>query len=712
MEEHRIYKFEGYSLDATAKVLLKDGEPVRLARKAAEILLVLVENQGRVVTKEELFNAVWPDRVVDEANLAQNIALVRRSLGAEHGERGHIETFSGRGYRFSGPVEIVHQEPAPGPLTPEVSSEVSHTPKRRVILIAAYALIVTGVVVGAGIILYRSLRPTPSITFRIAPITRLEGREYQPAISPDGSKVAFLWQQNADKPVALWMQAVGENSPRMISAGQGECSSPAWSPDGRRLAFLRFGESTGEIVITSADGREEKVVDKVFPTRHGLPNRHLDWSPDGLWLAVDDTQSPNQPFSIFLVSVETGARKRLTQPEELIIGDVTPRFSPDGKTISFIRALHRANQELFLISAAGGTAKAVTSEGKQVTDQDWMPDGSTLIFSSNRAGEFRLWKAASALTASPGSYSPTGIYGEFPIQISVSKSTGALVYSVLQYDQNIWRFALDPISPTGNRWTRIIASSGQDASPQFSPDGRSICFRSDRTGEEELWVSGADGSNPVQITKGELRPSVGRWSPDGHSIIFNHSRSGEIFIAENTTADKWIVHPLNANGYHPVFSLDGKSIYAGTMSSIVRIPAGGGATEEIANTRGISLGISPDGDAIFFVHEATESTLWKLSLDSRELTKVLDGLVPYCTSCWAVAGEGIYYLGAKPRVWNRQAIYFREFTTGNDRVVVEYPEPLPPIGVGPFSLSPDLKSLLTVRVDSSNSDVMRVQNFR
>jgi Tol biopolymer transport system component/DNA-binding winged helix-turn-helix (wHTH) protein len=689
---------------------MKGDESVKLARKATEMLLLLVENAGRVVTKEEIFSTIWPDHVVDEANLAQNIALIRRALGSEQGERGLIETYSGRGYRFVAPVESVGRDPAPDAGLDQASTP-SYERSRRFRGLVVFAWISAVLAVFGAVFVLRNLRPGDVESFRIVPVTRLAGKEYQPAISPDGTRVAFLWEQDAGKSAGLWVQAFDESSPRPVSSGEGEFSSPAWSPDGRSLAFIRFGESVGAIDIASAEGKGPKVLTSVFPTRHGLANRHLDWSPDGRWLAFDDEPAPNQPFAIFLISLETGERRRLTWPEALSIGDVSPRFSPDGKTISFIRVLHRASQELFTVPVTGEAARPMTSDGKQLTDQDWMPDGRTLLFASNREGEFRLYKTAIAGTGSARSYRAIGIYGEFPIQFSLSRRTHTLVYSVLQYGLNIWRLSLNAQKDPYSRWTRVIASTGQDASPQFSPDGSSICFRSDRTGEEELWASRADGSNQVQITKGGLHPSVGRWSPDGQSIVFNHARTGAIFIARHTGGDNWTVHPLGETGYHPVYSLDGESIYAGTMDAIVKIPARGGPPHEILNRHGISLGLSLDGEAIYFVHEAPESTLWKLNLDSRELVQVLDGLVPYCTSCWAVASGGIYYLGAKPRLWGRQAIYFRDFSNGNDRLVAEYPEPLPPIGSGPFSLSPDLKSILTVRVDPSGGDVVRVENF-
>ena len=100
--ESRSYQFGEFRLNGGSRVLLRANEPVRLPLKAIEILLTLVERCGDVVTKEEIMAAVWPDKVVDEANLKQNIAVIRKCLCVEPGMPGHIETFVGRGYRIIG----------------------------------------------------------------------------------------------------------------------------------------------------------------------------------------------------------------------------------------------------------------------------------------------------------------------------------------------------------------------------------------------------------------------------------------------------------------------------------------------------------------------------------------------------------------------------------------------------------------------------------
>lgn len=96
----RFYEFGPFRIDAVRHVLLRDGVPVPLKPKALETLLVLLQNHGRVVTKDELLRVLWPDTFVEEGNLTQHISLVRKALGETPQERLYIVTVPGQGYRF------------------------------------------------------------------------------------------------------------------------------------------------------------------------------------------------------------------------------------------------------------------------------------------------------------------------------------------------------------------------------------------------------------------------------------------------------------------------------------------------------------------------------------------------------------------------------------------------------------------------------------
>ena len=102
----RLYELGEFRIDATSRLLTRDGAVVALTPKALDTLLVLVERQGQVVMKEDLLAAVWPDTFVGEATLTQNIYTLRRALATAGSER-YIETIPRRGYRLTAPVRPV-----------------------------------------------------------------------------------------------------------------------------------------------------------------------------------------------------------------------------------------------------------------------------------------------------------------------------------------------------------------------------------------------------------------------------------------------------------------------------------------------------------------------------------------------------------------------------------------------------------------------------
>ncbi len=103
--DFHFYEFGPFRMDATKRVLLRDGEIVPLAAKTFDMLLVLVEHQGEVLDKDHFMALLWPDSKVEEANLPQNISALRKALGESPNQRRYIVTIPGRGYRFAADVE-------------------------------------------------------------------------------------------------------------------------------------------------------------------------------------------------------------------------------------------------------------------------------------------------------------------------------------------------------------------------------------------------------------------------------------------------------------------------------------------------------------------------------------------------------------------------------------------------------------------------------
>ena len=106
----RFYLFDGFRVDAQERILFKENREVPLTPKVFDTLLVLLENSGHVLTKKELMQQVWPDSFVEENNLAQNISILRKALGASKQSELYIQTVPKRGYRFLADVHATSGE--------------------------------------------------------------------------------------------------------------------------------------------------------------------------------------------------------------------------------------------------------------------------------------------------------------------------------------------------------------------------------------------------------------------------------------------------------------------------------------------------------------------------------------------------------------------------------------------------------------------------
>jgi DNA-binding winged helix-turn-helix (wHTH) protein len=189
------YEFGGCRLDVQRRVLTRDGAPVSLAPKTFELLLLLVQADGRALSKKQLMTALWPDTFVDEANLSFQISALRKGLG--DGASHWIETIPKHGYRFSGDVIATPIEAddavrfgATAVAGNHPIAKVAHRRYARRWIVAMAVLIVM-VAALWGVLLTRSTEEFKAKVPPTIPLTTDPGSETTPSFSPDGTQVAF-----------------------------------------------------------------------------------------------------------------------------------------------------------------------------------------------------------------------------------------------------------------------------------------------------------------------------------------------------------------------------------------------------------------------------------------------------------------------------------------------------------------------------------------
>jgi len=350
-------RFGVFQFDAVARILYQDGRPIPLTRKTLDTLAVLLERAGQVVSKQELLDAIWPGQLVDELNLSQHISLLRKAFSRMAVGHEYIHTFPGKGYQFACPVEW-ETEPAAVKESPEPKRSARN---RRLMITAAGVGLVIALFVGLSRWWPKQTASPKSVSKRF-PLVRLPGAKFHPAISADGSRVAFVWDRGQGEGTCVYIVR-SSSEPVVVPGSCGNPSSPCWSPDAKRLAYLRHRTQTSELVVTG-DG-PERIVARLYPVRDLVADRMLDWSPDGKWLAASDKTSPSDVFSIHFVSPDDGSRHPLNiQQERGVVGDVDPKFSPAGARLAFLRMGDGFGKDVLLVSITRGDPRLLSKDHK------------------------------------------------------------------------------------------------------------------------------------------------------------------------------------------------------------------------------------------------------------------------------------------------------------------------------------------------------------
>lgn len=613
-------------------------------------------------------------------------------------------------------------------LDSERSTRAAHSDGRRWQLV--WATVLLGAV-GCGVLWFLSTRTkAPEATLTAVPLTAYSGYQSEPTFSPDGNQVAFTWDGESQQNKDIYVKLVGSGGPPLrLTTDPAADYSPAWSPDGRFIAFLR-DLPTGKVavlLIPPLGGPERMLAEIIGRAGLGdnLPGPDLAWSPDGNWLVIGDRDSPRGAVALFLLSIETGEKRRLTNPPAQLFGDSGPAFSPDGHWLAFSRSVDYAISDLYLLALSDGFRPAgdprrITFGIQGAASPSWSADGREIIFASGPLDQYSLLRIDVSRSrgrgAEPQRLASLGTNLGAP---AISRRGQRLAYQHWFLHQSIWQMAAPSTSNAGRSKEKaakpLISSSRDDMYPQFSPDGKRIAYVSTRSGHDEVWVCDNNGSNAVQLTSfGGPDVSTPRWSPDGDRIAFDSDVAGEfdIFVvgANGGKPRRMTTHP--ANDGNPSWSRDGGWIYFDSARTgehqIFKIPATGGEAIQLTRDGGFAPRESPDGRFLYYTKSLAATSLWRVPLGAGQATKVLDGLSNYVNM--AIVDGGIYYVPAHDSAVG--SIRFLNFANNRITTIASFQRPLSSDESGGLSVSPDGRSILYTQVEQAGSELMLVENFR
>ncbi|HKD74499.1 MAG TPA: hypothetical protein VKB76_03355 [Ktedonobacterales bacterium] len=275
---------------------------------------------------------------------------------------------------------------------------------------------------------------------------------------------------------------------------------------------------------------------------------------------------------------------------------------------------------------------------------------------------------------------------------------------------NVWKLALrDATHPAGEP-AKLISRTQQLAAASFSPDGSRIAFQSDRSGDWEIWICDHDGSNATQLTHFRASPTgTPRWSPDGKLIAFDSHANGlsQIYVISAEGGEPRQVTTDAMGGQVPAWSRDAKWIYYSTIRSsaanIWRLPISGGPAQPMTTNSGLYGAESSDGRYLYYSWSSADSTIWRTALTGGTEEKVSRVPRPFDPSHWVIVGAGIYVIDGDGD------LYFCRFRDGSAAKVIHDARFITDWSM---TVSPDGREIVWAQIDTHQSDLMLVENFR
>ena len=570
---------------------------------------------------------------------------------------------------------------------------------------------VAGVLIVAAVAWMKA--PTPDVpndaAFVPVPLTTYPGDERDPALSPDGTQVAFSWGPEGGV-TNTYVKLIGPGEPIRLTNSPFTERMSHWSPDGRWIAFGRRETFplSDFVVVPALGGPERRVAQS--------PSIYVFWTPDSEWLVLSD----GSPAGLYLWPLHGGEKKLVVGPLEGTHSIGGGRISPDGRTAA-VMVLRNGRRPLYVLPlnegyTAAAPLRALTPEDWDVASWAWTPDGRDIVFirvvtGSNLGGITAMYRVAAA----GGTPKRLEFAGDNPWFLDVAARGNRLAYTRLQRDVNVYAAELGADGAVTSAGRPIASSSRRDIDPDLSPDGARVVLSSDREGSSELWVVQADGRNPVQLTQVGRQGILDaadwpRWSPDGKQIAFTtRTPDGgpeDIFVVDATGGTPRRITTDASTDTRPSWSKAGKFIhYVSDRDGAWRVwtvPVTGGEPRRVSSTAAFpgTPYESPDGEWVYF---STSSGVHRASRTGRAEEVVIKDRPTY----FRPTTRGLFYLSRSSDQLSAE-LFLAPLAGGAARrlgVIPHY------VVSGP-SFSPDFSRMFYARCDQCAADIMLVENFR
>ncbi|MEP1097504.1 MAG: winged helix-turn-helix domain-containing protein [Cyclobacteriaceae bacterium] len=670
-----------FRVDPEINTITGNGESYKMEPKIMQVLMCLVNAKGNVVSKQSLFETVWAETIVVEMVLTRAISELRRVFGDKPTDPKFISTISKSGYC----------------LIAEVSKREPENRRRRVLKVAVPLVSVAALFI--TVFGFLQSDPLPSIS--TTPFTSDKGWEYHPSLSAKGDWVAYVSSKANQNTSDIFLKSIASDSLVKLTKSDGYYLKPVWSPDEKLIATFGNREGKGGIHIFSvSDGSLVRSVD--INTQYvGMA-----WCPSGEKISYVAFDTSSARHSVYKYSLQDSTSELQVASALDSWGDSNPRYSPDGKSLAFLRTVSEGDQDIYKLDLETSSLSRLTKINKNILGFDW-EDESTLLISSDLDGGDNLWKLNVNSKNNPATLERIVRipYGE-SIQNPVVRN-GLLIGEKWMKDTDIIISNFN--RPLGED-SMVLNSSQWDLHPDISRDGREVVFCSNRSGSYEIWKYRFEDQSIHQLTN--LKKGFSgkpKWSPDGQLIAFESNESGshQIYVVEADGGNMRKVTNADGDYINPSWSRDGSFVYCSSNIdgdwSIWAQSLANRRLRKIHSSGGYFLQ-EAYGFGRAFITRLHRDGIWELKMDGTE-ERIIHDLNSGDWGSWKVGTEGIYY-------FNRQKnqICHYDFATGEISNLLQIKGNVP-INDPSFAIGENGGIILYGQLRSYSGDLVAIRNY-
>ena len=579
-----VIRFGIFEVDLCGGQLRRNGLKVRLQEQPFQVLAMLLERPGEVVTREDLHARLWPaDTFVDfDHGLNAAVKRLRDALGDSAENPRFVETLARRGYRFLAPAEFPSAEAPVAQISSlQNAPTVSNGGKSRWRLVAGGFLIVLVALAGGlhlGMRASRALQPVLPKEIRLT-ANSPDAPVYMGAISPDGRYLAYI------DPRGAFLREIATDESHAMSLPEGlRVHHVSWYPDGSHL------------LAEAVAGNEERSGLWNIPLLGGAPRKLVadgeagSVSPDGKQLAFLRGDKFNHS-EIWLASTDGGEPRLAVNVPGFVIGPAA--WSPDSQRFAYLKDVYwpgysKEDVQIEMYELASGKTDLILNDYRLQYGLVWTRDNRILFSRAEEPpnqGESNVWSLK--VDTRPGWRwgAPVRLTGgpDWKPVINMSADGKRAVFVRTNIAPTVFVADVDARTREIGKLQRLTMDERQNRPYEWTPDGKSVLYVSDREGTFRIFRQRIGAATPELITGIQGSPIILRLNPERTEILYLAEAARETAEAPNGSSSS-----QNSGAGHSDTNTQPEGAFHSRNLGLMRVALDGGVSQLVVEDSGIN----------------------------------------------------------------------------------------------------------------------------